>query len=94
MALLKELKLGKLYYEINRHNPPALTINPGETIKVETEDTFNGLVRKEGEGEALHAFDDPDLLTEPQVSPLPKVEPQHPARILPLACPCLRRPGE
>ena len=49
MVLKKELKLGKLYYEINRHNPAALRINPGETIQVETEDTFNGLVRKEGD---------------------------------------------
>jgi acetamidase/formamidase len=46
---MKVLKLGKLYYEISRHNPPALTIEPGETVVVETEDTFNGLVRKEGD---------------------------------------------
>ena len=46
---MKELKLGELYYEISRHNPPALTIEPGETVSVETEDTFNGLVRKEGD---------------------------------------------
>lgn len=46
---MKELKLGKLYYEISRHNPPALSIRPGETVVVETEDTFNGLVRKEGD---------------------------------------------
>jgi amidase len=61
MVFLKELKLGKLYYEINRRNPPALTIHPGETIKVETEDTFNGLVRKEG--------DHRDLLKKPQGNP-------------------------
>ena len=43
---MKELKLGELYYEISRENPPALSIEPGETVSVETEDTFNGLVRK------------------------------------------------
>ena len=59
--VLKELKLGKLYYEINRHNPPALTIHPGETVKVETEDAFNGLVRKEG--------DHRDLLKKSQGNP-------------------------
>ena len=32
---MKELKLGELYYEISRHNPPALTIQPGETVSVE-----------------------------------------------------------
>ncbi len=46
---MKELKLGKLYYEISRHNPPALTIQPGETVRVETEDAFSGQVRKEGD---------------------------------------------
>jgi acetamidase/formamidase len=46
---MKELKLGELYYEISRENPPALSIEPGETVSVETEDTFNGLVRKEGD---------------------------------------------
>jgi len=46
---MKEIKLGTLYYEISRHNPPALTIESGETVKVETEDTFNGLVREEGD---------------------------------------------
>ncbi|MCZ6663107.1 MAG: acetamidase/formamidase family protein, partial [Actinobacteria bacterium] len=46
---MKELKLGALYYEISRHNPPALAIEPGETVRVETQDTFNGLVQKEGD---------------------------------------------
>jgi acetamidase/formamidase len=46
---MKRLKLGKLYYEISRHNPPALTIAPGETVAVETEDAFSGQVRKEGD---------------------------------------------
>lgn len=61
MAFLKKLKLGRLYYELNRYNPPALTIHPGETITIETEDTFNGLVRKEG--------DHRDLLKKPQGNP-------------------------
>jgi len=46
---MKELKLGKLYYEISRHNPPALSIQPGETVTVETEDAFSGQVRKSGD---------------------------------------------
>ena len=46
---MKELKLGNLYYEISRHNPPAIYVDPGETISVETEDTFNGLVKKQGD---------------------------------------------
>ena len=46
---MKEIKLGTLYYEISRHNPAALTIQPGETVQIETEDTFNGLVRKQGD---------------------------------------------
>jgi acetamidase/formamidase len=46
---MKELKLGKLYYEISRHNPPALTVAPGETVSVETEDAFSGQIRKEGD---------------------------------------------
>ena len=46
---MKELKLGKLYYEISRHNPPVLTIQPGETVSVETEDAFSGQVRKESD---------------------------------------------
>ena len=46
---MKELKLGKLYYEISRHNPPALTIESGETVSVETEDAFSGQIKKEGD---------------------------------------------
>ena len=46
---MKKLELGELYYEISRHNPPALSIEPGEVVAVDTEDTFNGLVRKEGD---------------------------------------------
>jgi len=46
---MKELKLGTLYYEISRHNPPALTIQPGETVSVETEDAFSGHIRKDGD---------------------------------------------
>ncbi len=61
MARVQELKLGHLYYEISRQNPPALTIQPGDTIKVETEDTFNGLVRKAG--------DHRDLRKKPQGNP-------------------------
>ena len=43
---MKEIKLGKLLYEISRHNPPVLTIEPGETVSVETEDSSSGQLRK------------------------------------------------
>jgi len=39
------VKSDKLYYEISRHNQPAITIKPGETIKIETEDAFSGQIR-------------------------------------------------
>ena len=58
---MKELKLGSLYYEISRNNPPAVHVEPGETISVETQDTFNGLVRKEG--------DHRDLIKKPYGNP-------------------------
>ena len=44
---MKKLPLGDLYYEISRFNPPATTISSGDRIQVDTEDTFNGLVRTE-----------------------------------------------
>ena len=46
---MKHLELGKLYYEISRHNPPGLTVSPGETVSIETEDAFSGQIRKEGD---------------------------------------------
>ena len=46
---MKEVGIDALYYEISRHNPPAVSIASGESLRVETEDTFNGLVRKEGD---------------------------------------------
>jgi len=46
---MKHLKLGNLYYEISRHNPPALTIESGETVSIETEDAFSGQIRKKGD---------------------------------------------
>ena len=58
---MKEQPLAELYYEISRQNPPALSILPGETVRIETEDTFNGLVRKEG--------DHRDLVKKPQGNP-------------------------
>ena len=55
-TFIKHLKLGKLYHEFDRHNPPALTIEPGETVVVETEDTFMGQVRKPGDERNLQGF--------------------------------------
>ena len=46
---MKKIELGPLYYEISRHNPPRLTIDPGETVVVETEDAFSGQIKKEGD---------------------------------------------
>ena len=43
---MKELKLGKLLYEISRYNPPAITIAPGETVRVETQDSSSGQLRR------------------------------------------------
>lgn len=55
-TFIKHLKLGTLYHEFDRHNPPALTIEPGETVVVETEDTFMGQVRKPGDERNLQGF--------------------------------------
>lgn len=41
----KRLPLGPLYYEFSRHNAPRITIVPGETILVESEDAFSGQIR-------------------------------------------------
>lgn len=38
-----------LVYEFSRHNPPRGTIEPGETILVESEDALSGQIRKEGD---------------------------------------------
>lgn len=46
---MKEISIDTLYYEISRHNPPALSLEPGESVRVETQDTFNGLVQKQGD---------------------------------------------
>ena len=46
---LKRIELGPLYYEISRHNPPRTSIDPGETLVVETEDAFSGQVRTESD---------------------------------------------
>ncbi|MCH2201999.1 MAG: acetamidase/formamidase family protein [Fuerstiella sp.] len=42
---MQRLPLGPLYYEFSRHNEPRLSIQPGETILVESEDAFSGQVR-------------------------------------------------
>jgi amidase len=46
---LKRIELGQLYYEISRHNPPRVSIDPGETVIVETEDAFSGQIRTESD---------------------------------------------
>lgn len=47
MKQLSLTKQGKLFYEINPSNKPVLTIEPGETVIVETQDSASGLIRNE-----------------------------------------------
>ncbi|MGC8962315.1 MAG: acetamidase/formamidase family protein, partial [Candidatus Bathyarchaeia archaeon] len=47
---MKKLSLkaqGKLHYTMSPFHSPTLTINPGETIVIETEDAFSGQIRTE-----------------------------------------------
>jgi acetamidase/formamidase len=44
-----ELPLGRLLYEIDRHEPPALTVEAGDEVIVETEDAFTGQIRRPGD---------------------------------------------
>ena len=46
---MKKLKLGAIYYEISRHNPPALRIKPSETVSVETENGLAGHFQRDGD---------------------------------------------
>lgn len=46
---MHHLPLGPLYYEFSRHNEPRLTIEPGDTVVVETEDAFSGQIRQAGD---------------------------------------------
>ena len=46
---LHELPLAELHYEFSRHLKPALTVEPGDTVVVETEDAFSGQIREEGD---------------------------------------------
>ncbi|MGL5098414.1 MAG: acetamidase/formamidase family protein, partial [Planctomycetia bacterium] len=41
---MQRLPLGPLYYEFSRFNEPRLTVAPGETIVVESEDAFSGQI--------------------------------------------------
>lgn len=43
---MPDLTRDQICYSIDRNNKPALTIKPGQTIIVETEDALNGRVRK------------------------------------------------
>lgn len=38
-----------LNYEFTRHRPPAITIQPGETLVVEAEDALSGQIRQSGD---------------------------------------------
>jgi len=46
----------KLYYALSPFNEPTLSIEPGETVVIETEDAFSGQVRKEGDRRDLVAM--------------------------------------
>ncbi len=42
---MQYLSVGPLYYEFSRHNEPRLSIQPGESVLVESEDAFSGQIR-------------------------------------------------
>ncbi len=63
---MKTLKLGKLYYEISRYNEPSITIRPGETIAIETEDAFSGQIRNKSDRRDEQAIPD----SNPQSGPI------------------------
>ena len=42
---MQYLSVGPLYYEFSRHNEPRLSIRPGESVLVESEDAFSGQIR-------------------------------------------------
>jgi amidase len=44
-----ELPLGQLHYEFSRHVKPVVTVAPGDTVVVETEDAFSGQIREPGD---------------------------------------------
>ena len=43
------LALGEPSYEFTRHREPVLAVEPGSIVSVETEDAFNGQIRKPGD---------------------------------------------
>jgi amidase len=49
LAAFHELPLGELHYEFSRHLKPAVRVESGDTVVVETEDAFSGQIRKEGD---------------------------------------------
>jgi len=44
-----DLPLGEASYEFTRHRGPVLTVDAGSVVSVETEDAFNGQIRKPGD---------------------------------------------
>ncbi len=44
-----QLPLGELHYAFSRHAAPALTVEAGDTVVVETEDAFSGQIRTKGD---------------------------------------------
>lgn len=42
---MKRIPIGPLYYEFSRHCEPRLTIEPGESVVVESEDALSGQIR-------------------------------------------------
>lgn len=42
---MDHLPIGPLYYEFSRHHEPRLTIQPGATVRVDSEDAFSGQIR-------------------------------------------------
>ncbi|MCA9020726.1 MAG: acetamidase/formamidase family protein, partial [Planctomycetaceae bacterium] len=46
---MQQVPLGSLNYEFNRFQEPRIYIEPGETIRVESEDALSGQIRKAGD---------------------------------------------
>ena len=46
---MQQISLGLLNYEFSRFQEPRISIDPGETIRVESEDALSGQIRKAGD---------------------------------------------
>jgi len=56
MKRLTLAQQGKLNYALSPFNEPTLSVEPGETVVIETQDAFSGQVRREGDRRDLVAM--------------------------------------